>query len=268
MGFEVIHNSPMTLWVPLVYETTIYDGSIVSLDNSAPTEGVQTLPQAAGASNTTNKDIPLGVVIGNNLRDPVFNTTAKANYITSATPHDSTTEFVSTEGVWIKGGREHMVKIAVIDPTTVIKGPLWDSAVGTAPTVSTVTTGCSGDGIGCTTGAASVASVPVYSTIYFRTGANKGAYRVLDTTSSTTHEWDTPFYADIAVGDTCVVVNMRPFGTSRAQILLTYGTGWDIDEAVTAAYFHITVLKLDLSTANSEHVYFRFDGDNFCQARA
>jgi len=265
MGFQVVHNSPQTIWVPLLYGTTVYMGSIMAHDTSAiaDREGMQMLPQAAGKWNDTNCDIPFGVAIGHNLRRPVFNTTYNTEYITSATPHDSTTEFVSLDGVWPKGGREHFVKVALIDPSTILRGNLVDSAVGTAPAVGTVTTGSGTDGLDCTTSAMSVATVAGYSTIYFRTGANKGTYRCLDSASDTTHTWDTPCYKDVAVGDKAVAVNVLPVGLSRVQLLATGLTCFDIDEAVTSDYFGIDVIRLDLSEQYKEYVEFRWNIINF-----
>jgi hypothetical protein len=264
--FTIVHNPGPRVWMPLVDSETVYVGSIVSLDNSAPTEGVRPIPVAAGASNTTNKDIPIGVVVGTNNRYPLFNTTYKTEYITDATPHGSTTEFVNVEGPWAKGDRQAMVLVEIIDPSSVIRGPLFDSDYGTVPTVGTVTTGNT-DGLGCTTGAIQVATVAVYSTAYFRSGANRGAYRIMDSASTTTHTWDKPTVHDIAIGDTLVAVNLRTSGISRIQ-LDSEAMFIDIDEAVTADYFLVDVVRLDLSEPGNEYAEFRFNMDNFTAARA
>jgi len=265
MSFGVVHGSPQAIWVPVEYEATVYVGGIVSLDASAlaTCEGAAMMPQAAGYWNDTNYDIPSGVVIGTNNRKPLFNTTAKTEYITSATPHDSTSEFVLTGGPYILGGREAFVKIDVIDPCTVLRGSLVDSAVGTAPAVGTVTTACGGDATDCTTSEMSVATVAGFSTIYMRTGANKGTYRVLYSASTTTHTWYKPMYAHVSVGDTAVAVNVMPFGLSTVQLLATYSTAFDIDEAVTSHYFGIDVLRLDLSEQYKEYVEFRWNPVNW-----
>ena len=265
MSFSVVHGSPQDIWVPLLYGTTIYMGGIVGWDATGVSdrEGIQMLPVAAGAFNTTNYDIPFGVAIGHNLRTPVFNTTGKCEYITSATPHDSTTEYVSHgASEYPMGGREAFVKVSIITPCTVLRGSLVDSAVGTAPTVGTVTAG-STDGLSCTTGAMSVATIAGLSTIYFRTGANAGTYRVLDSASTTSHTWDTPTYADVAVGDTAVAVNVLPFGLSRVQLLATYMTCFDIDEACTSDYFGIDVVRLNLAEQYKEYVEFMWNPCNW-----
>lgn len=268
MPFTVVHGSPQDIWVPISYGDTMYVGGIAGWDATdvGDHDGVHMFPVAAGVWNATNYDIPLGAIIGTNLRNPVFDTTGKCEYITSATPLASTTEFVLTGGPYPGGGREHFVKVSLIDPCTTLRGNLFDSAVGTAPTVGTVTTGDT-NGVSCTTGAVSVASIDGMSTIYFRTGANKGTYRTLDSTASTTtHTWNIPTYAAVAVGDTAVVVNIKMIGLSRAQTLATYINCFDIDEAATSHYFAIDVTRLDLSVAGGEYVDFRWNIINFYPA--
>jgi len=206
----------------------------------------------------------VGICIGNNLRRPLYSATYKHEYITSATCEDSTTEFVSTGGPFPLGGREHFVKVALIDPTSVIRGPLFNETIGTAPTLLTVTTGASH--VQCTTN--ETQDVEQYlSTIYFRTGVNRGGYRVVTSTSTTTHTWDTPLYKDVAVGDTAVIVNLRPLGPSRFYTDAT-ATWIDVNAEVDTDYLGAFVTKLDLSQAAAEFVEFRLDYDHFCGARA
>lgn len=267
MSFQVSQGSPMAIWVPIFYGNTIYTGRHVALDENDADghDGVMILPVAAGAFNVTNYDIPLGISIGTNNRKPLFNSTAKAEYITSATPFGSTSEFVLTGGPYISGGREPMVKIDVIDPLTVIKGPLWSTSIGTGPTVVTCAADAQGDGT--TSSAAQVATIQGKSTIYFRSGANKGSYRVLDSAASTTaHTWNIPLHAAVAATDTAVIANILPFGLSRVQTMATYGGGFDLVQACTSHYFGIDVLRLDLSTANQEWVEFRWNPHNWLQA--
>jgi hypothetical protein len=273
MGFRIVEGTPRLRWVPVEPAEVIYMGSIVGVDVATPLEGVRPIPVAAGASNTTNKDIPLGVVVGFNATSAnrALSSTYNAEYATqvaAGTPHGSTTSYTGVEGPWAKGDKQLMVQIAEITPDTVLQGPLFNAAVGTAPTVGTVSTGCGGDGIGCTTGAVDVATIANFSTIYMRSGANKGIYRTLTSNSTTAHTWLKAMPATIAVGDTAVAINgLRPYGLSRMQ-LDSEAQYIDINAALSADYFLIDVVELDLSEAGNEHVKFRFNMDNFCAARA
>lgn len=266
----VAHGSPYSVWVPVKPSATVYVGSIVCIDSSALDEGVVVREQADGAANTTNKDVPLGTVIGTNLRRPLFNATYKAEYVTDSgptAPHTSTIEYVHMEGPWSKSERREMVKIALIDPATYLRAPIYNNAVGTAPTILTATAGDT-DGKQVTTNACEFTPVANLCTIYCRTGENIGIYRVTDDTSTTTAEWDVYMNKDTTIGDTFVRATMRPLGISYVRLgdntVCSY-----INNSETAAsdYDVIHVTRLDLSTAGNEYAEFRFDGDHFATKR-
>lgn len=263
MGFQVVRGGiPKPMWVQIVDGDTLYVGQIVY----TTAEGVGPLSTAGGAYDTTNKKIPFGIVAGTNLAIPLFSAAYSADYITDVTPLASTTDYTGVEGVWSKGDRVAMVEVIRINPETVIRGPLFNSSFGTAPTEVTVTTG-SATGLSATVGAVDVAGVAVLSSLYFRSGANAGAYRVTDDSSTTGLTWDKPTTAAVAVGDTLVRVNVRPTGLSRVQFD-SESMFIDASAAVTADYYGINVLKLDLSEAGKEHVEFTFNVDHFAAARA
>ena len=261
--FTIVEDTPRTIWCPIADSEVIYVGQIVG--NQA-NEGIAPLGTGTGAADTTGKVIPFGIVVGTNSSTSNYDATYQTEKITDITPHDSTTSYVGQEGVWSKGGRVAMALVELIDPTTVIKGDLNNAAVGTAPTLLTVTTG-GATGVSCTTGATDVAGVAVLSTIYFRTGANAGEYRITDDTSTTALTWDKPTYADVAIGDTAVRVNIRAQGLATCQFD-SESIYVDIGATTTTNNYSINVIKLDLSTANKEHVYFTFNADHFAGARA
>jgi hypothetical protein len=267
MGFSVVQGSPQTIWVPVAPGDTIYNGSIVTVDTASPQEGVLPLPVAAGASNTTNKDIPFGVVLSNNNIAGAGETSITE--VAAGSIHGSTTKYQGVEGVWSKGDPRAMVEVALIDPSTVLRAPIYNAAYGTAPTVVTVQSGGGNtSGVAGTTDAADVATVAQFSTIYFRSGANMGAYRRLDSASDTTHTWDAAVKEDVAVGDTAVVINgLNTYGVSRMQIDAE-ARYVECSAALTSDYFIVNVLRLDLSTAGNEYVEFQFNADNFTAARA
>jgi len=267
MGITVVQGSPQSIWCPLLDSTTIYVGGLVGLDSSSfDTEGIQMLPQAAGASNTTNKDIPFGVCIGTNRYTPVFDTTGKCEYITdpgAADAHDGASiDYRMVEGPWAKGDPIAMAHVAVIDCTTVLRAPIYNAAVGTAPTLLTCTSGNT-SGLAATTNATQFTPVAGLSTIYCRSGNNAGAYRILDTTSTTVHAWDRAMRSDTVVGDTFVATGLRFQGVAYCQIGATYASYIDASASPATNYFVINVLRLDLSEAGNEYVEFQFTAENF-----
>ena len=271
MAFSIVKDAGEKIWVPVDPGNTIYNGSLVSLDSSGLVDGIENLPAAAGASNTTNKDIPFGVCLGNNLKTQLYSSTYKANYITApaaGSSHGDATEYAMVDGVYGKSDHIPMVLVELIKGTnTTIRGNIFNAAVGTAPTLLTATV-ASTDGLGTTTNATQFTPVANVSTIYCRKGANKGAYRILDTTSTTVHTWTQAMNYDIAIGDTFVATGLRPFSIAYLQIVATVGLWVEASASPATHYFHVEVERLDLSVANQEYVEFRFGGDNFCLTRA
>ena len=274
MGMEIIHGTTYNQWMPLNPGVTIYSGSLVCLDQSAiaTDEGVICLPVPQGVNSLTNKDVPLGIVIDNNLRHKVFNTTYHKSYITDegvTGPQVSTTEYVlHGSDVYPFGERRAMVKVARIFPDTVIKAPIRLGNNYTNITLLTSTTSASRVTI---TSSAACGFTPVQgqATIYFRTGANAGIYRTTDDTSDTVATWDVYTPNATAVGDTFVRVPVKPWGPS--YVYLGDGTTCDfISGAASPAshYWCVYIIKLDLSEPGNEHAYFTFDPSCFQHNRA
>lgn len=264
MGFEVIEGSPRSLWVPIVDSDTIYVGQIVACQAN---EGIVPIGAASGANDTSGLQVPMGVVIGLNAKNPSFDSTYKTEKITDASPHGNVTEYVLHGGKHPLGDTAAYAKVALITPNTILKGRLFNAAYGTAMTLGTVTTG-STDGLSCTVNALEVAGVANLSSVYFRTGANRGIYRITDDASATALTWDKAVPADVAIGDTLVRVNgLRIFGPSRAQFDAE-AMYVDSAAALTSHYWGLDVIALDLSEAGKEHVIFKFNADHFCLKRA
>jgi len=268
MGIEVVQGSPQTIWCPMEDAVTLYVGGMVMHDTTGPLHGVEPLDAAAGAFNLTNSDAPFGVVIGTNRKNPVYNTTYNAEYITSpaaADAHDGASiDYVGVEGVWAKGDPIPMVKVAIITPCTVLRAPLYATAYGTAPALLTATA-ITAAGLGCTTNAIDFTNEAQMSTIYCRKGANAGSYRITDTTSTTVHTWTIAMRNEVAIGDTFVAVPLRfqGFSTVQFDVAATY-LECDTTPAVAGTnLWGINVLRLDLSEPGKEYCEFMFGSGHF-----
>jgi len=269
MGFEIVSGSPSYKpWYPVINTDTLYVGQLVKCNN----EGVEPWDTASGAGDSTIKtdtsaaliadggsanNALWGVIIGTNKRVPSFNTTYKAESITYVAPSSATNEdYFGVGGPWAQGDLQAMVQVAPITADTILKAPLFNGAYGTAPTEVSVTTATST--VAVTTEAVDVAPVASLGTIFFRAGANKGAYRITDNTSTTAITWDLPLVSSPTTSDKAVHVNLRTCGMSRMQID-SEATYIDTSAALTSDYHLIDVISLDLSTAGLEHVIFRFN---------
>ena len=272
VGISVVQGSPQSVWMPLETGATVHVGSLVMKTTASPTEGVLTLADSAGVYNETNCNVPLGVCIGTNRKNPLYSSTYLTEYITEpgeADPHGGASiEYVGVEGPWAKGDPIAMVKVALIDPSTVLRAPIRNAAIGTAPTLLTATNVThDADGKGVTTNTSECASITTpLSTIYCRTGANAGAYRLCDTASASIHAWDTAMRNDCVYGDTFVLVPVRTHGLSTVMFDATTAMFIDsADDPVAngTARWGINVVRLDLSTAGNEYCEFSFLTNHF-----
>jgi len=245
-------------------------GGLVGIDINSASEGIEMLPAAAGVANKTNNDTPFGIAIGCNRKSPLFNTTYKCAYILdpgATDAHDGASiEYFGVEGPYPKGDPIAMVKVALLDPTSIIRAPLYNAAVGTAPTLLTATA-ITAHGLGMTVNATSFTpTTDSDSTIYCRTGANAGAYRHMDTASTTGLAWDRAMRAELVIGDTFVAVPMRTFGPSTINFDDTCMGFVDCGDSPAKAgtnLWAVNILRLDLREAGREYVEFRFQTNHF-----
>lgn len=265
---EVVSQNPQLIWVPVdatAGAVTVYEGSIVT----ATTTGVAALGAAAGIGDVTGKNtfatygVPLGVVVGTSRQTELYNSTAKRNSITSIITSNAnfTVDMMGIEGEW-GIDKQAYVQIAVITPETMIRMPIFDGSVGTAPTASTVTGGASATGMGFNTAAIDFTTIAGQSTAYCTKGLNMGIYRSLSSAHTTTHTVSSPFPYATAVGDKYLISNVRAFGTSLIQFDAT-ASYVENDAAVSADYYFVNVTRLFLGESGKEYVEFRFNPYQF-----
>ena len=264
MGFQVVSANPRLVWMPVDYGSagdTLYVGQLVK----STSDGVAPLGAASGAYDTTGEASVLGVVVGTNNLNPVYNSTYKAEYITSVSSQAALAarEFRMVEGPFGKGDSQAMVQVAIITPDTYVKGQFFNSTFGTAPTaVVCKTQSTTGLGVAYTAGQADAASVADNSTLCGRTGANSGIYRIRTDATNSAAVTAVAFPNDVQVGDTFGAINCRPIGLSKVQTD-TESMFFDSSAALSADYWGIDVISLDLSEAGKESVVFKFNGTHF-----
>ena len=276
MGFQVIEAPLRNIWVPLGCVTadtadTFYEGQIV-MSNAAlgqpAGEGLSPLGTASGHSDATVKNVPFGVILAFNDAAPTYNSTYKGQSCTSVTTQAQqlARDFRGVEGMWAKGDPQPFAKVAVIGPSTILKGPIFLATYGVAPTVYT-NTAADSTGATITTVATTMTPIVYNTTWYCRSGANKGLYRVAYSTSTTSHTFYVHWPYGIAVGDTFVPVCLRPFGTSISNFDAE-STFIEAQPTTGTNDFSLDVLDIDLSVAGAEYATFKFNADHFCAIRA
>ena len=281
MAFSVVEGEGRTLWCATDGSSTYYIGQIVSIvaTTKAMTNGtVVPLDTPHGSADTTHFEIPFGVVVGINNRTPTYGTlgSKKVEYATGvvSSANQIIRDFTGAEGMYGKGDPQLLVQIAEITPNTIIRGPFCMSAYGTGLTLQTATSASAGGGIVAfaanSSGVVAAGGTPVtlMRTMYCRSGANRGIYRVLVDVSATAPAVTTAFPYGVAIGDTFVTV---PAKQGLSYILITSGMFIDAalgqDSNGTNGTFHVIVYRLNLE-ADAEWCDFRFLNMHFDNARA
>lgn len=254
--------------------TVFYTGSIVTnvkANKDLTQDGILLMGAAVGVADTTAFKVPLGIVTGFNCfpRNETFSSGRQyLTAVTSANYHAATTDYLGlgSEHTMIGDGPKALV--ALIDPCTYIKAPIFNSTWGTAISVGTVTAaGVSTTGAGFTSSTVSdYTPVAGLCSVYCRSGANKGALRVTSDTSTTVKTVFDYFKYDIAAGDTFVSVPLR-LGTCYIQLDAT-SSFIDASASPATNYYIVDVVELNLREPGQEYAIFKFQPDQFSAARA
>jgi hypothetical protein len=207
---------------------------------------------------TVEPRVPFGVVVGTNNKEPVYDSTYKCEYISSAVSQATqlARKWALAEGMYSKGDPQAMVKVAVIGPQTVLKGRMFNAAYGTALSTSTIGT-TSSDGL-TLTASHPFTTIAYNTTFYCRSGLNRGLYRIVRSASATAPTLYNPFPYDPTAGDVFVGVNAAVGNT-----LLTFDAlGLYVNaQAAQTASNRVNLLEMDLATSGSEYVIFSFSTD-------
>jgi hypothetical protein len=259
MGFKIVSNyPPLEKWyhvgVPAGSPDTVYVGQLVQLISADVGGGV--VPYSISGTPDVTR-VPFGIVTATNNRNPVYSSTYNAEYISSletAALVAARSDFAFQEGMLSKGDRAPMVKVALLDHSAIIEGPIRTGTINTAPGVVTVTTAGTALGATWVHSSADVTAVAENTTYHFRTGANAGLYRVSHTASQTTGTFRIALNAGIAIGDTACVVNVA---VGRTYLTVDAEAMW-VENGNHTAEILVDVIGMDLRTAGQETVLFRF----------
>lgn len=262
---EIVNGSPGKVWVDLDCNDnstfrTAYVGQLVkpTVGPAAYSagNGVIAAAVASGAYDGTGEQYIMGLVLGNNLYEPAHSTTSNSNAITSVDSHLDTVQRRFAEGHTVAvGDKGAKVEIGIITPNTILKSKIYNSTIGTALTLLTVTTG-STNGTGFTSNATQHAVVAGFATVAGLSGANAGIYRQTYDASTTVRTVNNRFPHDIAIGDTFVSVPLvKSFSKMQVNSTALY-----IDGAadVTTNCFGIIVYDMWLEDRANAYCTFSF----------
>ncbi len=221
---------------------TVYEGQLVQSGLIAGAGGHVQVADAASEAHENDQPI-LGIVSGVVDESRTYDSTYRGNKST----------YTTTQATIASTGTPR-VQVTLIRPwDTLIKAPICYTAYGTAPTVLTETTGSAGGTV--VTHAAITDTADDLCTVYCRTGANRGIYRVVTTGATTSQTVTVPFPYAIAIGDTFIKVACV-LGLGGLDILATANC-IDGDAALTN-YYDVYYHEINCETAGGEYAVFSF----------
>ncbi len=256
MAFQIASDTGRgTAWYPIDAAATLYHGQLVESRG----DGVGIIGVPAGAFDATDTTNVLGIVVGDNNATPVYSSSYKVNGIAGVLTQAAQVarDWTGVEGrMYPKNDPQSLVEVALVGPETIITGSVRLGGLTTNLTLLTVTTASTNGLTSMVTNACGFTPVADICTMYCRTGANAGLYRITKDTSATNPTNDLAWPQDVSVGDTLVRVPMR-FGMSYIYIdsLAMY-----VDASATPGtdYYGVNVVDMDLSVAGEEQIWFRF----------
>ncbi len=164
--------------------------------------------------------------------------------------------YSATQADILASGYPQVELILAIPHSTLFKGPIYDEAFGTALVEQVVTTANSG---GITIHAANDAVADIsdnLGTVYCRSGANRGFYRGLTTSTSTIENTVTiPFPYGIAVGDVFVLASVK-LGLGPFEVPATANCIAGNNDL--SNYYDVIYHEINLEESGKEYAVFSF----------
>lgn len=249
-GFEyagsLANSAPIKMILPV--GETMYVGQLAQWDFGAgkvgTAYGVQ-IKDVAGTSHENDLAVA-GAVTGVYSADRTYDSTYFGDKCT----------YSVSQPVIADTGFPQVEVILAIPHVTLFKAPIVDGSFGTALVVQTVTSANSG-GVTITAVNDAVADIADgFGTAYCRSGANRGQYRVVSTsTSSTVNTVTVPFKYGIVTGDKFVIAGCK-LGMAGMQIPATANC-IDGNDAM-GNYYDVIYHEINLEESGKEYAVFSF----------
>lgn len=224
---------------------TVYEGQLVQSNLVGGTGGAVQIADVASEANENDQPI-MGAVVRVEDDSRAY----------SSTYYGYGSTYTTTQATIASTGTPEVGIVLAIPWVTLFRAPIYNAAYGTALTEITITTASAG---GTTIVGANDAITDIADDLcvaYCRSGANRGLYRVITTSTSTTSQTVTvPFPYGIAVGDTFVVASCVP-GIGGLDIPATANCidgNNDMD-----AYYDVYYHEVNLEESGKEYAVFSF----------
>ncbi len=248
-GFEcagsLANSAPIKLIMPV--SETMYVGQMAQWDaaNGAigTSGGVQILDVSGELPE--NDEPVAGCVVGVYSGDRTYDGTYFGDKCT----------YSVTQSVIADTGPGRVEIVLAIPHVTLFKGPIYDAAFGTALTELVVTSASTNGTTVTHANQAITDAADDFSTIYCRSGANRGLYRANTTPGTGAQVTTEVFPYGIAVGDVFVAASLKK-GMSAIDVPATANC-IDGNNDMNTGY-HVIVHELNLEESGKEYAVFSF----------
>jgi len=253
MGFQ--YAGSLTGTAPIVRKfqsgENMYVGQLVM---SGVTGGLGAHVQILDAPTLLKEDVlnPIGMVTG-----IVDGSRAWTAAVSGTAQYGEGTTYTATKSVIADTGVSEVEVTYILPMNTLIRAPIYNTVWGTALTECVCTTAHAGTVISHT-GNAVTDMMEDHTTIYCRSGANRGHYRVVTGTTTTAQTVTQSFPYTTALGDVFVVC-AGVLGNSYMDI----GTGCDCIDGDNALAASIQVFYHEINLEESGKEYAVFSLLNF-----
>jgi hypothetical protein len=248
-GITIASGSPAPILMEGYVGETMYEGQVCESGFLGGAAGHWGVLDVAGESSEDAHG-PIAVVTGVVNQRTEYDSTYKGAKCTFTTTSADMTGDPDRQDA-------ATVQVAVIQPmVTVLRAPIYDGAFGTALTECTETVGSSYVAYTDTNNAMTNDIEDDYGTMYVRTGANRGLYRIMTTNTTTVGTTTLKFPWANAIGDKFVRAAVI---LGRTQIYIGSTANYvDGDQLIDGSVvgFPVFVTRLDLSTSGQEFCEF------------
>jgi len=231
----------------LLASCDLYQGQLVQDPFTTGTGGHVDVADAASDTNDDDQGL-LGIVTGVVDGSRAYDTTYYGDKST----------YTTTQATVLANGPAEVEVTLIIPNDTLIKGPIFNAAYGTALTEAVCTTANAGGTVLYHASDAVTDIADDFATLYCRSGANRGVSRIITTSDSTVQQTVTiPFPKGIVAGDVFVI----------CSCVLGYG-GLDIPATANCidgnndmnAYYRVYYHEINLETSGKEYAVFSITG--------
>ena len=228
---------------------TMYVGQLVKAAGDAGIGGTVAVADIAVDTDEDTSNI-IGICTG-----IVDGSSTYVKSVSGTAAYGQRTTYTTTQATILADGPSEVEVTLIIPGVTLVRAPIYDTVWGTALTELTVTSASSNGTTVTHAGDTIVDAADDFATVYCRSGANRGLYRLITTVGANAQVVTIPFPNGIAVGDVFVSATVR-LGLGGFDLTTAFDA-IDGDNAMDD-YYTVYYHEINLEESGKEYAVFSF----------